>query len=83
LKCIEPMSESLYSKLTEKGQVTIPVEIRNVMQLDVGSKLEFINKGDFIVMIPMNKSLKDLKGILPKPDKALSCEEMDEIIRNK
>jgi antitoxin PrlF len=53
------------------------------MQLDVGSKLEFINKGDFIVMIPMNKSLKDLKGILPKPDKALSCEEMDEIIRNK
>jgi AbrB family looped-hinge helix DNA binding protein len=77
------MNKSLYSKLTEKGHITIPVEIRNEMQLSPGNRFEFLNKGNFIVMLPVNKSIRDLKGLLPKPDKALSCSEMDEIIRNR
>lgn len=77
------MKNSLYSTLSEKGQITIPVSIRNKMQLHAGNRFEFLNKGNFIVMLPVNKSLADLKGFLPKPDKALSCEEMDEIIKNK
>ena len=77
------MEKSLYSTLSEKGQITIPASIRNKMQLSTGSKFEFLNKGNFIVMLPVNKSLKDLKGFLPKPDKALTCDEMNEIIKNK
>lgn len=28
------------------------------------------------------RSIKDLKGILPKPNITLTCEEMDEIIKD-
>ncbi len=77
------MQKELYSKITSKGQVTIPFSIRKSLQLEVGSKIEFINKGDHFVVFPLNKSVTSLKGILPKPDKALSCDEMNKVIRQK
>ena len=77
------MAKSLNTTVTSKGQITIPREIRDQMQLSSGSKLEFFYKENYIIILPMNKSLKKLKGILPKPKKALSCEEMNEIVRNR
>ena len=77
------MEKSLYSIMNEKGQVTIPASIRNKLNLQATNKFEFINKGNSIIMLPVNKSLKDLKGCLPKPDKALSCDEINEIIENR
>lgn len=77
------MAKSLNTTVTSKGQITIPREIRDKMQLASGSKLEFLYKDDYIVMLPTNKSLKKLKGILPKPEKTLSCEEINEIVRNR
>jgi AbrB family looped-hinge helix DNA binding protein len=77
------MAKSLNTIVTSKGQITIPWEIRNKMQLSSGSKLEFFYKDDYIIILPINKSLKQLKGILPKPKKALSCEEINEIVRSR
>ncbi|WP_236870540.1 AbrB/MazE/SpoVT family DNA-binding domain-containing protein [Candidatus Bandiella numerosa] len=77
------MEKSLYSIMNEKGQITIPATIRNKLQLQATNKFEIINRGDFIIMLPVNKSLKDLRGFLPKPEKALSCDEMNEIIKNR
>jgi antitoxin PrlF len=56
----------LNAKITEKGQITIPVSIREKFKLKTGSRLEFIDKGDFIMMLPINKSVRDLKGLLSK-----------------
>lgn len=70
-----------YSTVTSKGQTTIPSEIREIMSLTPGDRLEFISNGKYITIIPINKSLTTLKGILPKPDIILSCEEMDKIIK--
>ena len=75
--------KSLYSIMNEKGQITIPATIRNKLQLQATNKFEIINRGDSIIMLPVNKSLKDLRGFLPKPEKALSCDEMNEIIKNR
>ena len=72
----------LQSIMTNRGQITIPAEIREKLNLSSGNKLEFILQNDQIVMLPINKSIKDLKGILPKPDNILSCEEMNDIIKN-
>ena len=77
------MEKSLNTTITSKGQITIPREIRDKMHLSSGSKLEFFYKDDYIIILPMNRSLKNLKGILPKPGKSLSCEEMNEIVRNR
>ncbi len=77
------MAKSLNTIVTSKGQITIPWEIREKMHLSSGSKLEFFCKDDYMIILPINKSLKKLKGILPKPEKALSCEEMNEIVRSR
>jgi antitoxin PrlF len=72
-----------YATITSKGQITIPSAIRNKMHLSSGSKLEFIQQGEHILIIPINKSVKSLKGMLPKPDVAFSIEEMNKIIKDK
>ena len=77
------MEKSLYSTMNSKGQVTIPAAIRNKLHLQTNNKFEFIDKGNAIIILPVNKSLKDLKGFLPKPDKALSCKDMNEIIKDR
>ena len=77
------MEKSLYSTMNSKGQVTIPAAIRNKLHLQTNNKFEFIDKGNSIIILPVNKSLKDLKGFLPKPDKALSCQDMNEIIKDR
>ena len=71
-----------YSKVTSKGQITIPTNIRNNLNIPIGSKIELIEQEGCIIVVPINSTLSKLKACLPKPDKALSCEEMDNIIRN-
>ncbi len=72
-----------YSTITSKGQVTIPASVRDKLQLKAGCQLEFIVYGNSLHAIPINKSVMDLEGILPKPKNSLSCEEMDNIIRDE
>lgn len=70
------------STMTNRGQVTIPAEIRERLHLAPGNKMEFLVKGEQIIILPINKSIRNLKGILPKPDFALTCNEMNEVIKN-
>ena len=72
----------LQSIMTNRGQITIPAEIREKLHLNAGNKLEFLLKDDCVIILPINKSVKSLKGILPKPDTSLTCHEMNEIIKN-
>ena len=45
----------MYTTLSSKGQVTIPVEIRNVLRLNTGDRIDFVvfDKGR-VEMIPKN-----------------------------
>lgn len=70
------------STITNRGQITIPAEIREKLHLVAGNKMEFLVKDEQIIMLPINKSIKSLKGILPKPDFTLTCNEMSEVIKN-
>lgn len=72
-----------YSTMTSKGQVTIPAEVREKLHLIPGNKIEFIACDQHMLVIPLNQSVINLRGILPKPKRALSCEEMNNIIRDK
>lgn len=67
--------------LTSKGQVTIPKEIRDQLGLKPGDKVEFTLHSDGILqVVPRRGSIRDLKGILPKPKVSLSLEELDDAI---
>ena len=79
---VSNMLNNHYSKVTSKGQITIPTNIRNSLNIPIGSKIELIQQEGCIIVVPINSTLSKLKNSLPKPDQALSCEEMNNIIRN-
>jgi len=67
--------------ITSKGQVTIPKKVREILQLRPGDRLDFLVEPDGTVRIaPVTASVKDLKGMLPKPARRLSIEQMDAAI---
>jgi len=64
--------------LTSKGQVTIPAPVRAALGLETGSRIEFVEteKGTFFIF-PATNSVRDLKGMLKKPVKPVSIEDMN------
>lgn len=67
--------------ITNKGQVTIPKPVRDKLKLRTGDRLDFIVESDGTArMIPVTASVKELKGLVPKPRRALSLEDMDKAI---
>ena len=68
------------AKLTSKGQVTIPKAIRDQLNLEPGVTLRFsVDPSGRIVVTPLTLGIEDLIGILPKPRKALTIEEIEEV----
>jgi AbrB family looped-hinge helix DNA binding protein len=71
----------MIATVSSKGQVTIPVEARKRLGLHAGSCVDFIlTDDDRLEIIPVTKSVKQLKGMVPAPKKALSLDEMDRAI---
>ena len=71
----------MIATLTSKGQVTVPAEIRKQLKLRVGDRLDFVLHEDgHLEIVPLRQELKSLKGMVPRPEKPVSLEEMDEAI---
>lgn len=69
------------AKLTTKGQVTIPKEVREALQVDAGDRVQFFIREDGVVELrPLTVDLGDLYGILEHEGRAVSVEAMDEAI---
>ncbi|MFT5574180.1 MAG: antitoxin PrlF [Cryomorphaceae bacterium] len=70
--------------ITSKGQITIPKDIRNQLDLHAGDKISFIEDADgSINLVPIKKPLSALKGLVPKPNKKVSVEDMNNAIKRK
>lgn len=67
--------------VTSKGQVTLPVEARRRLGIRAGSRLEFVVKDDQRLEVTLiGGSVRNLKGLLPRPRKKLSLQEMEAAI---
>ncbi|MDN3029981.1 AbrB/MazE/SpoVT family DNA-binding domain-containing protein [Candidatus Tisiphia endosymbiont of Sialis lutaria] len=73
----------LNSVISKKGQITIPSYIRDKLHLSSGSKLEFVMQDNSFIVIPINKSINNLQGILPRTKMSLSIEDINEVIKGK
>ena len=59
--------------VTSKGQVTLPVEVRRRLGIHASTRLEFVISGDDrMEVVRVGGSVRDLKGVLPKPKRILS-----------
>ena len=65
------------STMTSKGQITVPISIRDQLHLTTGTKFLFfmLDNGD-VVMRPKVHSVKTLQSLLPKPSRTLSSVEI-------
>jgi antitoxin PrlF len=72
------------STLTTKGQTTIPKEVREALDIKAGDKIDFVIQADkTVVLQPATVDVTELAGILLKPEKALSIEDMNEAIKRR
>lgn len=70
--------------LTSKGQITIPVEIRQRLGLDRGDRIEFVEAADGSFSIrPANNDVRSLKGLLRRPATPVSITDMNTAIRKR
>ena len=66
------------ASVTSKGQITIPVAVREAMHVCTGDRVEFVEiapgRYEFIAA---TRPLSALKGMFGKPRKAVSIEQMN------
>jgi len=70
--------------LTSKGQITIPVKVREALRVDTGDRVEFVEiapgRYEFIAA---TQSVTALKGMLGKPRKSASIDDMNRAIARR
>ena len=68
--------------LTSKGQTTIPKEIRDLLGIGPGDKLDFVVESDGrVILRPATLDVRRLRGMLKRSGrKADTLEEMDKAI---
>jgi antitoxin PrlF len=80
---IEIEEDSMASAtVTSKGQVTIPVGVRSDLGLGTGDRIEFVfnEATGRYELVPATKSVESLKGLVGKPAKPVSVEDMNAAI---
>lgn len=69
------------SKVTTKGQTTIPAEVREYLKIGAGDRLGYEFVDGKVMLVPKNKSAVEFAGALHAPDrKPVSVEAMNEAL---
>lgn len=71
--------------VTSKGQVTIPLDVRTQLGLSTGDRVEFIYNDETgrYEVVPATRSVTALKGIVRKPARPISIEDMNAAIADQ
>lgn len=67
------------SRMTSKGQTTVPKEVRDALGLDEGTQIEWIVDEGVVTVKPRTLRALDLAGLLgPSPVGHVTVEQMNE-----
>ncbi|MGV0911428.1 AbrB/MazE/SpoVT family DNA-binding domain-containing protein [Martelella sp. FOR1707] len=70
-----------YGTLTSKGQTTIPVEVRQMLNLKPGDRIRYIIRDGEIIVRAKNRKASDLKGRFHDADREpMSLEDMKDAV---
>ena len=72
------------SVLSSKGQITIPLSVRQKLGIATGDRVEFVelDNGQF-ALVPAIEDVRALKGIVRKPRRPVSVEDMRRIVAKR
>jgi len=67
--------------LTNTGQISIPKDILTFLGINTGDQIDLVIEKNRVVLQPVTVDVRDLKGILTRPNqKVVSIEEMNAAI---
>ena len=67
--------------LSSKGQITIPLAVRERLGVTTGDRVEFVELDDGgFALIPAVLEVTSLKGMVRKPRKPVSIEDMRRVV---
>jgi AbrB family looped-hinge helix DNA binding protein len=70
--------------VTSKGQITIPKEVRDALGVGTGDRVEFIETGKGVYeIVAAAKDVSELKGMIPRPRKPVSVEDMRKAVARR
>lgn len=71
-----------FTTMTTKGQLTIPKDVRDALNVDAGTRFYVTERNGQVVALPKNKRIADLAGFLGSPPAGAgaSLEDIDEAI---
>ncbi|MBV1916049.1 MAG: AbrB/MazE/SpoVT family DNA-binding domain-containing protein [Pseudomonadales bacterium] len=68
-------------KITTKGQITLPKQIVDHLHVIAGDQLDFsVDDKGVVSIASVVFSIKELKGFLPKPNRPVTLDEMEQTI---
>lgn len=70
------------STLTQKGQVTIPANIRRKLGLRTGDRVSFVQEGDHVLVKPAQSDIRAAFGLV-KARRSASLKEYEAAIRKR
>ena len=67
--------------ITSSGRITIPKEVRTALGLVGGDRVEFIaESSSAFMMVAATRDVRHLKGMIAKPAKPVSIEDMNRAV---
>jgi AbrB family looped-hinge helix DNA binding protein len=71
------------SKITTKGQTTIPKKIRERLNLQAGDRVLFLEKDGEIVLQPVTQTLRDRRGSVEPRKEPENFEDVREDVKKR
>jgi AbrB family looped-hinge helix DNA binding protein len=74
----------MFATLTSKSQITLPKDIRLLLQLEPGDKVAFSSMPDGQITVSKadKTSFAKLRGLLPQPSRAYTLKEIDQAVQD-
>lgn len=70
--------------LTSKGQITIPKAVREGLGVETGDRVEFVElEPGVYTVVAATRDVRDLKGMIARPPKPVSVEDMNRAVRRR
>ena len=70
------------AKITSKGQITLPISIRKILNLKDGDKVAFIEKdGNYIVINPVSLAIDEVREEFEGEAKRLGLKTEEDVVK--
>jgi AbrB family looped-hinge helix DNA binding protein len=75
------MKEMELAKITSKGQITLPITIRKILNLKDGDKVAFIEKnGQYVLANPVSLAIDNARNAFKGEAKRLNLKNEDDVV---